>query len=71
VQNHTKAQAPEGKTRTPEFTLQIVKAMKAAADAGYVIKVELDKKAPPLIDNITPLEEWKRSRDGARGDRGH
>jgi hypothetical protein len=58
-----KAQATKGKKRPADFTTLVAKALKAAADQGYPIKIELGTRATPLA-TITPLEEWKRGREG-------
>lgn len=66
--NQPKAQAVKGKERTgncrhprgpASFTTQLAKAMKAACDAGYLLKVELGPRAE-FSDTV--LDEWKRSR---------
>ena len=56
-----KAQAPKAKKRRPDFARYIGKAMSAAADAGYVLKVALEK-LPSTEPTGTAFEEWKRSR---------
>jgi len=61
--NHPKAQAPKGRKRPADFTRLIGKAIKDAADAGYVLKIECEKRAAPIA-TVTPLEEWKRGREG-------
>jgi hypothetical protein len=54
---------PKGKKRPTHFTTLVAKALKAAVDQGYPIKIELGTPAA-LDGTITPLEEWKRSREG-------
>ena len=62
TRNQLKAQAQKGKKRATHFTTLVAKALKAAVDQGYPIKIELGTPAP--VATITPLEEWKRSREG-------
>ena len=61
--NHPKAQAPKGRKRPADFTRLIGKAIKGAADAGYVLKVECEKRPAPIATG-TPFDEWKRGREG-------
>jgi hypothetical protein len=39
--------------------------MKAAADAGYSIKVELGAGTPTSSSDVTPLEEWRAKKRDA------
>ena len=48
--------------RRLDFSRLIGKAIKEAADAGYVLKIECEKRTTPSA-TITPLDEWKRSRE--------
>ena len=56
--NPVKAQGAKPRGAEP-FHIKLAKAMKAAADAGYSIKVELGASAPASSSNVTPLEEWR------------
>jgi hypothetical protein len=60
--SHPKAQNPKGKRHPVHFTTQVAKALKAAADAGYPIKIELG--TPTIEPTVNSYEEWKRSRAG-------
>jgi hypothetical protein len=70
VENPVRAQAVKGKKRTanlepprtrgPAPFTQLSKAIKAAVDAGYSVKIELGAAQPTA--SVTPFEEWKRNR---------
>jgi hypothetical protein len=59
--NPVKAQGtkPRG---AEQFHIKLAKAMKAAADAGYSLKVELGVVEPAAGGTVTEFEDWKRKR---------
>ena len=67
--NPSKAQGQEAKLRTvskprgpAHFTTQVAKALKAAADAGYPIKIELGTPSIAAGATVTAFDKWKRDR---------
>jgi hypothetical protein len=59
ARKHSQAQGPK-----TNIDLQLAKAIRLMADAGYRLTIERIPKASEAVATVTELEQWKRSREG-------